>query len=462
MQLDADTGFSVTDLAAPVWIDKDEDENYTARHECSFVQAGDRFYLFGGRENAETLDTYDYASDSWSTSASAPLPFNHFQATEYQGLVWVIGAFQTNDFPNEMPASSVFVFDPARDVWMQGPTIPIQRRRGSAGLVVHDHKFYVVGGNTIGHNGGYVAWFDEFDPRTGDWTPLADAPRARDHFHAAVVGDELYAIGGRLTGGPGGVFAPLIPEVDVFDFTTNSWSSLPTASDLPTPRAAAAVAVFDGGIMLIGGEGNGQAYDTVEVLNPLTSTWSTLAPLNFPRHGTQAIVSGQGVYVTAGSPNQGGGNQKNMEVYDTDLPSGSASTAGVLTAPLEVQFTWAIPETISLTHVAGSEGIYVQSVVISGPDAADFAFTTPVAAPFLVPTAESRDLVIEYTGGSAGASASLDIRYSGGLTENVTLLPEPGAIASQVAGAPALLWLHRRRLKRRSGGGRDVAPSPRA
>ena len=110
------------------------------------MQAGDQFYLFGGRESPQVLDTYDYASDSWSASASAPISFNHFQANEYQGLIWVIGAFKTNNFPNELPSDSVYVFDPAADVWMQGPTIPVARRRGSTGLVVYDSKLYVVGG----------------------------------------------------------------------------------------------------------------------------------------------------------------------------------------------------------------------------------------------------------------------------------------------------------------------------
>jgi len=166
----------VTSANANTWLDLDENENYTARHEASFVQAGDRFYLFGGRENPQTVDTYNYLENEWTTSASTPIPFNHFQATEYQGLVWVIGAFKNNSFPNELPAENVYVFDPANDLWIKGPEIPSERRRGSAGLVEYQGKFYVVGGNTIGHNGGYVAWFDMFDPETGTWTALADAP----------------------------------------------------------------------------------------------------------------------------------------------------------------------------------------------------------------------------------------------------------------------------------------------
>ena len=437
--------WTVTDPAAPVWIDLAEDESYTARHECSFVQAGDKFYMFGGRENAQTLDTYDFGSDSWTTSASAPIPFNHFQATEYQGLVWVIGAFETNSFPNEDPADSIWVFDPANDVWMEGPSIPAARRRGSAGLVVHDDKFYVIGGNTIGHNGGYVAWFDEFDPATGTWTQLADAPRARDHHHSAVVGDQLFVVGGRLSGGPGGTFAPLIAEVDVYDFTTDTWSTLPAASNLPTPRAASAVAVFGGEVLVIGGEGNGQAYDTVEALNPLTNLWSTLAPLNHARHGTQAIVSGPGVFVAAGSPNQGGGNQKNMEVYNANAPTGVPSTAGLLGLPLELQLATGVPAPVAVGHGSGNEGVYVTDVTITGANAGDFQIVTDVSDPFLVPVAGNRDVVVEHTGGPLDVSATLEITHSGGTVDSVTLLPEPGALASWAAGLLALRALARRR-----------------
>jgi len=427
-------GSAVTDA----WIDMAENESYTARHECSFVQAGDKFYVFGGRENAQTLDTYDFASNTWSTSASAPIPFNHFQATEFQGLIWVIGAFETNSFPNEDPADSVYVFDPAHDVWMQGPDVPVARRRGSAGLVVHDDKFYVVAGNTIGHNGGYVNWFDEFDAQTGAWTVLADAPESRDHFHAGLANGKLYALGGRLSGGPGGTFAPLIAEVDVYDFASSSWSTLPQASDLPTPRAASAVAFFEGLIMVIGGEGNGQAYDTVEALDPLTNLWQTLAPLNFQRHGTQAVVSGQGVYVTAGSPNQGGGNQRNMEVYNADLPSGAASVAGVLSAPLAALIPTGPPKPVAFDHVGGNQGVYVTEVSLSGADAGDFSINSSVADPFLILIGGHRDLYVQYSGSTEGASAALDLSYSGG---ELISVPLTGTLVTPLPLGSAARWL---------------------
>lgn len=305
------------------WIDLDESEVYTARHECSFVQAGDHFLMFGGRESAKKLDLYSFRDNKWSTGHQAPKEFNHFQATYYQGYVWVIGCFQTNNFPKEKPEDHIWIYDPSADIWIEGPEIPAHRRRGGAGLVVYQDKFYLVGGNTIGHDGGYVAWFDEYDPYANTWKILEDAPHARDHFYAATIGDQLYAAGGRMSGGAGGVFAPLVDAVDVFDFETKKWSSL--AEPLPTPRAAPSVVVFHGELFVMGGEGAkaGSAYKLVEAYNPISNTWSKKADMNFPRHGTQAIQSGEGIFIAGGSPVRGGGRQRNMEVYHKNQPEGN-------------------------------------------------------------------------------------------------------------------------------------------
>ncbi|WP_010180159.1 Kelch repeat-containing protein [Aquimarina agarilytica] len=355
------------------WTNKNEDENYTARHECSFVQAGENFILFGGRESAEKIEVYDYTNDSWSEGGSAPLPFNHFQAITHQGLVWVIGAFKTNSFPNEIPAENVYMYNPASEQWIKGFEIPESRRRGGAALVVHNNKFYIIGGNTIGHNGGYEPWLDVYDPEQGTWTILDDAPHARDHFQATVINNKIYAAGGRHSGGPGGTFGPLIPEVDVYDLITDTWSTLDTSNNLPTPRAAASVVNFNGQVFVIGGEGTqpGPAFSTVEAYNPLTNTWSTKSSLNNPRHGTQAIVSGSGIFTLGGSPNRGGGNQKNMEVYGADAPIGTPLSASSIQSDSELNFTFntnepSIDLAISLQNTGGNTATYLNNVTVSG------------------------------------------------------------------------------------------------
>ncbi len=418
------------------WIDLDEDTNYTERHECSFVQSGQAFILFGGRENADIPDIYDYQANSWKTGAQAPAEFNHFQATAYEGLVWIIGSFKDNRFPVEAPTEYVFLYDALQDEWIQGPEIPENRRRGSAGLALYQDKFYVVGGNTIGHDGGFVAWFDEFDPLTGAWNPLADAPHERDHFHAAVHGDKLYAVAGRLSGGEGGVFAPLVPEVDIYDFTNSSWSTLPVNLNIPTPRAAPSVAVFDDEIFVMGGESTeveNTAYDLVEAFDPIGESWSNKAPMNYPRHGTQAIVSGNGIYVLAGSPRRGGGRQRNLEVYNQDAPAGSLLVAGTLNAPDAIQFRIGASDSLGvpLSNTGGNQGILITNLSITGPDAANFELVSWTGQPFLLKSESTLDLPIRYLGNEAGESAFLEISFhtseSSLIVPLSSILPEPFA-----------------------------------
>lgn len=423
--------FTWTVTADFVWIDKDEDENYTARHENSLVQAGDKFYLMGGRENAQTIDVYDYTTDTWtSLENSAPFEFNHFQATEYKGLIWVIGAFQTNNFPSEVPAEHIWMFNPATTEWIQGPEIPASRRRGSAGLVVYNDVFYIVAGNSIGHNGGFTNQFDSFDPATGEWTVLPDAPRARDHFNAVVIGDKMYLAGGRLSGGDGGVWKPTVAEVDVYDFTTGTWSTLPSGQNIPTPRGGASSVNFNDKLVVIGGEVQDEvvygvltddALKITEQYDPLTQSWKRLADMNHERHGTQAIVSGPGVHTLAGAPNRGGGNQKNYEVLGQDSPVGAPSAASSLTAPATLVVADQDSSTLNLEVTGGNVGIFVQSVVLSGADAADFSIVQGELSNVLLDPDSTTPIEIALSGTGADRSAILTITYDDGNALTVIL-----------------------------------------
>ncbi|WP_437439895.1 Kelch repeat-containing protein, partial [Eudoraea algarum] len=431
--------WTITAASANTWFDKDEDETYTARHECSFVQAGDKFYLFGGRESAQTLDIYDYNSNTWTSLVnSAPIEFNHFQALEYEGLIWVIGAYKTNVFPSETPADHVWSYNPATSEWIQGPEIPVARKRGSTGLVVHNDKFYIVAGNTNGHSGGFVSWFDEYDPATGIWTVLPDTPRPRDHFHAAVIDGKLYAASGRLSGGTGGTFAPVISEVDVYDFALGTWSTLPSNQNLPTPRAAAIVANFEGKLVVAGGESNASssAFDITEVFDPVSGNWTLGDNLNHPRHGTQGIVSGNGIFVAAGSPNRGGGRQKNMEYYGQDAPTGSPSVASTMAADTAISFGSGESKNATINITTGNVGIIVRSMDLSGPDASEFSIDSGNLTNGLLKSSSQHVVGLAHTGTGTNKSATLTINYNETDTHVIALTVD-GAGSNQAPVAVA-------------------------
>ncbi len=289
----------------------------TARHESAFVEADGLFYLLGGRGIRPT-DVFDPLSGSWSAMAAPPIELHHFQAVELEGKIYAVGAF-TGSYPDETAVPNVYLYDPNLDEWDVGDTIPASRRRGSAGVVVRDGKILVVGGIENGHRSGWVPWFDEYDPSSGQWTELPDAPRARDHFHAAIVGHRLILAGGRNTALPN-PFVNTIPEIDVYDFTSGLWTTL--EAGLPTERAGASVGVVGNELLVIGGESvwSSESRAETEVLDTLTGTWRSAADLVEGRHGTQAIVAQDRVWVAAGSGGRGGSPElSTLEVY---LPAG--------------------------------------------------------------------------------------------------------------------------------------------
>jgi large repetitive protein len=118
-----------------------------------------------------------------------------------------------------------------------------------------------------------VNWEYKYDPVSNEWTPLQDAPNARDHFSAVVVGNQIYCIGGRQTDSPGTYFDKVVSAVDRCTIGA-SWTTIGGAS-LPDPRAGAATTYFDGKILIAGGESVAQsnAYSEVDAFDPVTHSF---------------------------------------------------------------------------------------------------------------------------------------------------------------------------------------------
>jgi N-acetylneuraminic acid mutarotase len=87
-------------------------------------------------------------------------------------------------------------------------------------------------------------------------------PRGRRTFVVGNIDGQLQLIGGESNpGAPGGLFY----EVDVYDPATGSWTQLP---DAPAPRHGAAYATIDNRVIVAGGGGAaGSSYsDTTQIM----------------------------------------------------------------------------------------------------------------------------------------------------------------------------------------------------
>lgn len=298
------------------WETVQSSNTCTARHENAFTKVGDKLYLIGGR-GTRPVDEYDPKTNTWRQLAAPPVEMNHFQAVEYKNEAYVIGAFM-GSYPHEKPLTSIYIFNPAKNEWRVGPAIPTDRLRGATGSVVYKGKLYLVCGIQDGHYDGHVGWLDEYNPETNTWQKLPDAPHVRDHVSVAVIGDKLYVAGGRRsTARINQVLNLTEAAVDVFDFKTNTWTTLPESLNLPTQRAGNATVAFGFKLLIMGGESSAQveAHADVEAFDTKKMKWEKWPKLNKGRHGTGATIYKKKVYVAAGSGNRGGGPElTSMEV----------------------------------------------------------------------------------------------------------------------------------------------------
>ncbi len=425
---------------------------FTAREENSYAQAGNKFYLLGGR-SIMPVQEYDPVNKTWANKAAPPIELNHFQAINLDGLIYAAAAF-TGAFPHETPVAQIYMYDPAANKWLTGSTIPQARRRGSAGAVVYNNKIYLVGGITDGHWSGWVSWFDEYDPATNTWKVLPDAPRARDHFHVEVINNKLYVAGGRRSSqSTGQLFSLTIPQVDVYDFVSGQWSTLPSSSNIPTPRAGAGSVVLGNELIVIGGEDTlPVAHKETEALNTSTNTWRRLADLQQGRHGTQAIVNNNGIYIAAGAGNQGGSNlltsQEAFYFSTPTTPTGSALSQSQLSASASLDFgavavNTESSKTITLSNTGGNQAIMVSSITLSG--SGSFTYTSPFAFPYTVAPGKSVDITVKFKPTATGTqTGSLVVSHTGkGGSTTVTLTGQGGGTTTATtyrinAGGPQL------------------------
>ena len=275
------------------------------RHEAAFVGVGEKFYLLGGR-SIRVVSIYDTQSESWSSGTEPPIELHHFQPVVIESKIYIIGAM-TGGWPNETPTTHIYIYDTETDTWAQGDEIPEERRRGSTGNILHNGKVYVACGIKNGHIGDHKNWMDLYDPTNGTWEVLADAPRARDHFQAVLINGKIIAPAGRNTGiQPDEPFGGTIAEVDSYDIASNTWETLP--NNLPTPRAGNAATVFEGMVLVVGGESKTQekAHAEVEALNVTTNDWKALPSLLEGRHGTGLLEFEGSLFIASGCGNRGG------------------------------------------------------------------------------------------------------------------------------------------------------------
>jgi N-acetylneuraminic acid mutarotase len=261
---------------------------------------------------------YDPATNAWTQKKPMQLPSHHVAFAVFNGKIYAFGGFTLPDSgpPAWRSLDNAWEYDPAADTWKA--LAPMPTKRGAAGAAVVNGKIYVTGGAnslpgasetgihpTRAHN--VLATVEEYDPATNAWRERRPLLVARNHHAVAAVGDKLYAIGGRIGSAFISSGSNNIDLVEMYDPAADTWTP---RERMPTPRSAIGAAVYNGRILVPGGEVQDRrylaAFKAVEVYDPAVNRWQILPSMPHSRHGLAIGVIGDRLYTVSGDGQSAG------------------------------------------------------------------------------------------------------------------------------------------------------------
>jgi N-acetylneuraminic acid mutarotase len=222
-----------------------------------------------------TVSSQQPTEDTWERLKPIPAA-GGYRAVTVAGQIHVIGG------------SNHYVYDPNNDEWITKKPLPTPR--GSFAIASYKNKIYAIGG-TYGSNGEYFTSdaVEVYDPQTDTWETKTPMPTARSSLCANEVDGKIYLMGGQT----GGSYS-IVGLNEVYDVAADRWT---TKEPLYNPVDDYASAVVDGRIYILGGfEGlhHGAPVDFNQIYDPKTDTWSRGAQMpNVTRWASAVATTGQ-------------------------------------------------------------------------------------------------------------------------------------------------------------------------
>jgi N-acetylneuraminic acid mutarotase len=282
-------------------------------HHTATLLAPSRVLVVGGWDGTDSAyfaELYDPdATTPWTTvSTGAPASRREHTATLLpSGKVLVVGGRDAST-----ALASAYLFDPGTRSWSATMSLSVARF-GHTAMLLPTGQVLVAGGRTGSVSGQEVTSSAElYDPSTGTWSPtrLLNSPRG---LHAAVslFSGDVLVVGG--TGG-GGV---ALKKSELYPKATGPWS---TAHPMQSARAVhTATLLSTGKILVAGGAATlDQATASVELYDPKGTSSSSVRSMKTARmQHTATLLPNDKVLVVGGR--SGGSTILGAELYDPSM-----------------------------------------------------------------------------------------------------------------------------------------------
>jgi len=204
----------------------------------------------------------------------------------------------------------------------------------------------LLGGDYVSRIFGPGPSGELYDPTTGTWSltgTMAEARRRGETLTLLPSGKVLVA--GGLDFSPSAPPDPALHSAELYDPTTNSWSS---AAPLAVARYAHVAALTsDGRVLVAGGR-----TSTAELYDPSTNKWSAAGTMKAIHDEAEAVTLPSGIVLVAGGTSSIADGIANVELYDPK--SNSWSAAADMSSP-RAYFTLTLLKSGKVLAIGGSD-----------------------------------------------------------------------------------------------------------
>lgn len=244
----------------------------------------------GALISLDSVDVYDIATDTWTTTTPYPVTLNHESAAGLDGFIYVFNG------------AASYKLDVAKAEWL-----PIAQPPGPAQTAALDPA---VGKIYVGGSGGFAALYD---PKTDTYVELPEYPDGRSHLASGVVFGKFYIGNGDKQG-----HSITTADLEQWDPAKQEWTR---KTPNPVVRGSTVGTTWLNRFVVLGGQnqttvatdpnstdmiGFGEpSYDDVHAYDPLTDTWAELPAMPHGRHGFGAVTWEDKIYTLSGAPQEG-------------------------------------------------------------------------------------------------------------------------------------------------------------
>jgi hypothetical protein len=260
-------------------------------------------YYLGGRPGSEEeavdgvrVKAYNVATNTWTTKAVGVEVWGTNGAGKIGSRIYFSGGVaMDDDFRHELWATSeVWAYDYLSDRLIRRAGMPMITGDGVSGVI--GDKLYVLPGSCstlLFPDPGYCSRSDNrrlflYDPLADRWAARAWAPHNHALSAAGVIDGKLYVVAGvNPRTGIG------TADLDMYDPATNTWKTL-----APIPTAGAAIGAVIGGKLFVivkPGIGELRSYD----YTPSTNLWRSRPAPAVMHDGVVRVTLGGTTYLLA-------------------------------------------------------------------------------------------------------------------------------------------------------------------